>query len=338
MISDLHSPSFGFVLSRPHRSFSTSVEHHGGGRWSWRRPCVHDERRPHLTTYVFLTLYSPRSHMLVIDSSPVPPDLLRATLRTLLGATHTNPSLFASTIRAHLPVLSPSSFHLVLSGPDAVRDIDDLLVQARIRFASHLIAPALAILSYLLQTIIQQQIRLSVPAAVYDKLVEAGGDMVQSAQALKESGDRSDPARTSLLAIIEELRRYRQFWLKTNSGSNLVPSPFPLDRAIYQYIDTAKIVFPDDSVVMELEPPEYTTIHSPGACKNPLPVVKLGSIVVPRLFFGLWQLSSPAWGSASEEQIIAGLREMVSNGLVAADMAGESTLDIGCSVIGSIPY
>ncbi|THU97555.1 Aldo/keto reductase [Dendrothele bispora CBS 962.96] len=47
----------------------------------------------------------------------------------------------------------------------------------------------------------------------------------------------------------------------------------------------------------------------------------LGSIKVPRLFNGLWQMSSPAWGSASSLKQELALTQLVRNGLIATDMA-----------------
>ncbi|KAF3764080.1 oxidoreductase [Cryphonectria parasitica EP155] len=42
---------------------------------------------------------------------------------------------------------------------------------------------------------------------------------------------------------------------------------------------------------------------------------------MPRLFNGLWQLSSPAWGSATTQKQEKALAHLVENGLTAADMA-----------------
>ena len=142
--------------------------------------------------------------------------------------------------------------------------------------------------------------------------------MVQAAQALTESTDRSNHVKATMIMFIERLTDCRGYCL--NNGSRL----FPFKRAITQLIDTAHICFPDDPTVKALELPEYTTIINPRRCKKPIEKVELGTLEVPRLFFGLWQLSSPAWGSASQEDIVEGMNEMVSKGLVAADMAGES--------------
>ncbi|CZR56604.1 uncharacterized protein PAC_06493 [Phialocephala subalpina] len=48
---------------------------------------------------------------------------------------------------------------------------------------------------------------------------------------------------------------------------------------------------------------------------------KLGNAVVPRMFMGLWQFSSPAWGAAPATKIFKDFQKHVDAGLVAYDMA-----------------
>ena len=249
-----------------------------------------------------------------------PPDFLRSTLRSILGSNHTNASIFVQTIRANLqtphPIKSLPDLISILSDPPGP-ELTDLLIQSRIRFASHLIHPAFLYLAYLPRGIVELKINLQ-PGKLYDKLVEAGGDMVQAAQALKESNQRGMDIVSALRIIIAALQDYRDYSLTLASPNNL----YPFARALNQLIDAAHIVFPDD--FLELKSPISTntiTISEPS--QVPLVKVRLAQgFEVPRLFFGLWQLSSPAWGSASQENIMQGMSDMISNGLIAADMAG----------------
>ena len=55
--------------------------------------------------------------------------------------------------------------------------------------------------------------------------------------------------------------------------------------------------------------------------RHDLETWNLGPFTVPRLFNGLWQLSSPAWGSGSAEKQDSDLVRLVEAGLVATDMA-----------------
>ncbi|KIJ30479.1 hypothetical protein M422DRAFT_36543 [Sphaerobolus stellatus SS14] len=49
--------------------------------------------------------------------------------------------------------------------------------------------------------------------------------------------------------------------------------------------------------------------------------VQLGPLTIPRIFNGLWQLSSPAWGTAPVNKIRQEMRRYVDSGFVAFDMA-----------------
>ena len=54
---------------------------------------------------------------------------------------------------------------------------------------------------------------------------------------------------------------------------------------------------------------------------TPVETFSLKAFELPRIFSGLWQLSSPSWGSASQSQIITQFMEYISNGFTAFDMA-----------------
>lgn len=53
---------------------------------------------------------------------------------------------------------------------------------------------------------------------------------------------------------------------------------------------------------------------------SPLESFELGSAKVPRMFMGLWQFSSPAWGTASKSKINADFRKHVNAGFTAYGM------------------
>jgi len=72
-------------------------------------------------------------------------------------------------------------------------------------------------------------------------------------------------------------------------------------------------------------PPKHHAVSAPNdvfvTSEDPLESVNLGSAVVPRMFMGLWQFSSPAWGSTSRAKIDQHFRKHVDRGFTAFDMA-----------------
>jgi hypothetical protein len=54
--------------------------------------------------------------------------------------------------------------------------------------------------------------------------------------------------------------------------------------------------------------------------ESSLETTQLGTTTVPRIFMGLWQFSSPAWGTASRAKVEEGFRTHVDKGFVAYGM------------------
>ncbi|KAI9647641.1 hypothetical protein NHQ30_004026 [Ciborinia camelliae] len=77
------------------------------------------------------------------------------------------------------------------------------------------------------------------------------------------------------------------------------------------------------------EVPPTNGFHS---SKSALESFHLGSAEVPRMFMGLWQFSSPAWGTASKSKIDRHFRKHVDSGFIAYDMAdhyGDAEITFG---------
>lgn len=62
--------------------------------------------------------------------------------------------------------------------------------------------------------------------------------------------------------------------------------------------------------------------HMNGAASSTtIETFKIGNQTLPRLFSGLWQLSSPSWGVAPKSKIFSQFRRFVGQGFTAYDMA-----------------
>jgi hypothetical protein len=60
-----------------------------------------------------------------------------------------------------------------------------------------------------------------------------------------------------------------------------------------------------------------TTVQAFSSITSHLEMVNLGDASVPRVFMGLWQFSSPAWGTASRSKINGDFQKHVDAGLIA---------------------
>lgn len=101
-----------------------------------------------------------------------------------------------------------------------------------------------------------------------------------------------------------------------------------------------------EAVVDFLHPGSNSLGQTPATTTSPMeaPVVSesftVNGINLPRIFTGLWQLSSPAWGSAPQSKIMEQFSQYVENGLTAFDMAdhyGDAEI-IFVSIIDSLGY
>lgn len=157
-------------------------------------------------------------------------------------------------------------------------------------------------------------------------LEKFGGDIVQAVQALKESRPEPTEALESQLfklwASLEECRAYCE------SMEPKAPV-YPFTRSARQVKDVFGLLFPESAHLASLSQSTGNPISVDLSKQGSVERFALGPHQVPRLFNGLWQLSSPAWGSGTAEKQDAALANLVECGLVAADMADHyaSTLD-----------
>ncbi|KAI7239053.1 hypothetical protein KC330_g2175 [Hortaea werneckii] len=161
-------------------------------------------------------------------------------------------------------------------------------------------------------------------------ILQFGGDTVQAVQALKES-------RPHLTAELEGrledlLSSFRECAAFCKSQEKL---GFPFSRAERQVRDVlfslcAQSGRPKNGEEAEVSAPSLSLSLSEHSRK--VETFKLGPINAPRLLNGLWQLSSPAWGSSTNEQQEQALAQLVEAGLTMADMAdhyGDAELTYG---------
>lgn len=149
-----------------------------------------------------------------------------------------------------------------------------------------------------------------------DKVLDQiSGDIVQAVQALKES--KPEPTSTllgelqGLLASLEALHSYC-----FNTASQALGYPFT--RAERQVRDVISFLYPEAAASFPSPQAAKTITISAKERHIDIETFQLGPHRMPRVFNGLWQLSSPAWGSASAESQETALAELVELGLSTA--------------------
>ncbi|KAF9267833.1 aldo-keto reductase [Marasmius fiardii PR-910] len=272
----------------------------------------------------------------LISQLPVP--LLRSSLRGLLSQWPGARQIFVDHVRGRLKE-APPPFTLpqdLFAGTNALILCEQFMASTRCLFSSKLATDSLPYLTHLITGIVEAKARWEPDGELEGLLEKACGDIVQAVQALKESS----------LANSDSLARNQELHAKLINLSGALWEcerycadeylPYPFTRARLQVDDFLILAFPDVQANSTSGPTIVATdlleIAVDPATAGSLEYIQLGSLVLPRLLNGLWQLSSPAWGSASSVKQTAALCELMQAGLVATDMAdhyGDSELIYG---------
>lgn len=150
-----------------------------------------------------------------------------------------------------------------------------------------------------------------------DTLVVIDGDVVQAVTALQKALLSSSGIRVMTEDELKVVTELKESLNACRESANLQKHDFYFERGLFtleKLIGTSDDVS-DSQICPVVESIPF--ISSPSLLEK----VKLGSSEVPRMFMGLWQFSSPAWGSASKSKINQDFRKHVDAGLIAYDMA-----------------
>ncbi len=152
-------------------------------------------------------------------------------------------------------------------------------------------------------------------------MITSSADIIQAIQAIKESKSRPSELKALLYELLQALADSNAYC--TESNLSLV-----YDRAQTQVVDAIKLLYPSvhlNGYDKQTSSEDRLVVNFTGediANLKGVETVELGKkLIVPRMFNGFWQMSSPAWGSASATKVDDALLDLVKHGLVASDMA-----------------
>ncbi|KAL1861692.1 hypothetical protein Daus18300_008660 [Diaporthe australafricana] len=246
-----------------------------------------------------------------------------SALRTLVSQGATTQRPFVEHIRGRL-LESPPAFTdagvLFPPGSDglASRECLRYVASTRCIFSSKLAEAAMPYLAHFVKCLCEAGARWAHGDELDKVLDQVSGDVVQAVQALKESKPETTPTLLGelqgLLASFEDVSTY---------CSDTAPKAlrYPFTRAERQVRDVISFLFPGAAASPASSQAARSISLSATKRHAAIETFQLGPHRMPRVFNGLWQLSSPAWGSASAESQETALAELVELGLSTADMA-----------------
>ncbi|KAF5263746.1 hypothetical protein FOXYS1_5479 [Fusarium oxysporum] len=247
----------------------------------------------------------------------LPPDGLRVIIRSLLASHPEITTSFEDATRLYLAQAQTKSSKSQFT----TLDIDGLEKSqkiARCMLGSGQAFDGVSILDKLVVRGIQ--IALDSPETekqrVDSLLASMDGDLVQAMTAVTKrlavsSGARvfSSIEQNIVQRLLESLAQCQEMLKGTGIA-------FPYGRGMLTTANILGVALPDS--------PETRLSKVPSDIARPPPAketFQLDDRTLPRIFSGLWQMSSPAWGSAQMSKIIEGFSTHVQNGFTAFDMA-----------------
>ncbi|KAF5579103.1 hypothetical protein FPCIR_11243 [Fusarium pseudocircinatum] len=247
----------------------------------------------------------------------LPPDGLRVIIRSLLASHPNITTSFEDATRQYLAQAQTKSSKSQFASLD-IGGLEKAQKIARCMLGSGQAFDGVSILDKLVVRGIQ--ITFDSPETEKHKidslLASLDGDVVQAMTAVTKklavnSGARALSSREQniIQGLFESLTQCQEMLKGTGID-------FPYERGM---LTTAKIL----GVALPDSPKTRLSKVSADIARPPLAkeTFQLGDRTLPRIFSGLWQMSSPAWGSAQMSEIIEGFSTHVQNGFTAFDMA-----------------
>lgn len=257
---------------------------------------------------------------LMIDTiiANLPPEGLRSVLRSMLAADPTITSTFEERTRIYLEKSSaPVNADLFETGYHHARPTATFHdVQRRVRA---LLGCGMCYESIPLLTTVVQQAAISteLSPSLEQALSETDGDIIQAITAIQKTLLVSSGTRKLSESEKEVIFRLSQALHTCQEACAASRQAFPFERGM-SALQASPLFDTLSSGLMSGAQTEL--IRIPPAPAN-VETFQLGDRALPRLFSGLWQLSSPSWGTTSIHKIKKQFQQSSSHGFTAFDMA-----------------
>lgn len=148
------------------------------------------------------------------------------------------------------------------------------------------------------------------------RLISVDGDIVQAITAVQKALNDPTGQRGLTMAEQADIDSLYQSLLHCHDAWTRKDQEFFLDRSLGLVAELSGQYHPQDTSVDDTPPP-VTNGHGGSAIET----FEVSGVTLPRLFSGLWQLSSPSWGVASRAKIFQQFSIFVQKGYTAFDMA-----------------
>lgn len=224
----------------------------------------------------------------------LPPEVLRSIIRSLLASQPGFTTAFEESTKAYFQSSS-------LGGLDHISRTSFLAAQPRIRC---MLGCGLCYESLPMLDLIVENAKIVADEGRFLQSIDA--DIVQAATAVQKAPPKSTNEKNVLHNFYDTL-------LASHGEYSSKKQDFPFERGLIAVANLLGLSAP----ILQMN----TFTSDIDSNLPPAETFQLGSRRLPRIFSGLWQLSSPAWGAAPVSKILQQFTQYTHNGLTAFDMA-----------------
>lgn len=240
------------------------------------------------------------------------PDGLRVVIRSLLAS---HPEI-TGTLERETRKLAMQSAAAELSSDRPLTDLSSLQVvqrQVRCMLGSGLCFQSLPLLGKVVSSATERQRELS-DADVDDFYASIDHDIVQAMTAVQKSLFVATGTRSMTEDEKSLLQSFSRSLAECGIAADKAQEHHPFSRGCAATADVLGSPLEKQHLVTK----RIGTIPYPPETKE---TFVLGRRRLPRIFSGLWQMSSPAWGTAPIPKIVDQISKHVQEGFTAFDMA-----------------
>lgn len=248
----------------------------------------------------------------------MPSEGLRTIMRGLLGVDPKVTTKLNALAVEYLATTRPTTTPILFDNGEAAPALFDWQRRYRCMMGCGMGFESMNLLLEVIRQIQSPEIlqKKVISESLLDVLAVVDADVVQSVTAVQKelltnAGTRKMSSREiditqSLLTSLVECQRHQR------------GEEFPFERGLSRIQKLEGM--PNLAISHQDSQVKITSASNPELCLNSIERFHLGQSRVPRMFMGLWQFSSPAWGTASKSKINKHFRKHVDAGFTAYGM------------------
>lgn len=241
----------------------------------------------------------------------LPAEGLRAVMRALLGTDVNVTSNFHSLSAKYLQATKPEQTPILFAPTNGTLGPTPEFYEHQSRLRCLMgCGYGFESLSGLTEIITRAPVCTSVDDPLSEIWAAVDGDIVQAVTAIQKqllTGSGLRPLSTDELGPVQEMRDALVSYMHESQTNE---DDFVFARGLLRL---EKL----EGQSRKSFPRRHVQATSPSARTSIPETVLLGDNEVPRMFMGLWQFSSPAWGTASKSKINTHFRKHLNSGFVA---------------------